>query len=884
MGYAPLTQPTFLAKNENGAILYSIKEEKTLNEIIDEVYSDALSNYGEESEKAAVRNKMIDEMIQSNPTLSKNINGEAKSYEELGDKKITADLAGSKMLNIPTAIVYQSYGDEVVRTEFYNSQKTYTPSSETASVVKGTEILFDDEYGSFEELIYGTYGEDISNEAYRDIAYAIVNSPSNSPEFEVVLDDMNFNELAQAGSINDVNRLNDTMIGLEMPVVTTLSSTAKNINVRGGNKDGIIFQLSPAAVNEGENDRVIEIKSNTDGILTSGEVMTLKDVVQYYSSPDGKGRFATVQDGKTVLNDRVNYVKEFASQIMQQVVYANLDIFTAEYEDKDGVHKYGLFDVNPDYDTNEKSIEEIISNSQINIQRMNNYSFVDENGNSKFDEGTELKLPQFNYRINTCEKLGMAIQKPVAQEPEVITPTDIEEPTETPTIAPTEVEDPTEAPTIAPTEVEDPTETPTIAPTQEEKPAPTPPEGSYVQSPDGNYYKVTSELDSSLFEFEGKFYDIPDYLKHYEAIYVYDNGDLEMLDPETGSKAMIPAEQIPNELEDGSVLKKGDDGKWYYVSPEAVPSETEDGFVLVKGEDGKLHYADPSEIDTPTTDPTDIEDPTIDPTDNEDPTTDPTTAPTPTPPEGSYVQSPDGNYYKVTSELDSSLFEFEGKFYDIPDYLKHYEAIYVYDNGDLEMLDPETGSKAMIPAEQIPNELEDGSVLKKGDDGKWYYVSPEAVPSETEDGFVLVKGEDGKSHYVDPSENDTPTTTPTDVEDPTTAPMTAPLGIEEPTTTPTVAPSGTQDPTTSTAPSMEDTPSTVPTDIEDLATVPTIAPTEVEESTTTPTVAPSGTQDPTTSTAPSMEDTPTTAPTNVEGTNIEVSTIPTENLEIDDIF
>ena len=29
-----------------------------------------------------------------------------------------------------------------------------------------------------------------------------------------------------------------------------------------------------------------------------------------------------------------------------------------------------------------------------------NYSFLDENGVSKFEDGVELNLPQFNYRIN----------------------------------------------------------------------------------------------------------------------------------------------------------------------------------------------------------------------------------------------------------------------------------------------------------------------------------------------------------------------------------------------------------------------------------------------------------------------------------------------------
>ena len=211
-------------------------------------------------------------------------------------------------------------------------------------------------------------------------------------------------------------------------------------------------------------ERSISLTSRGDRQKESGDVYDLVDVLQFYASPDGNGRFAEIdRNGWLILNDDINYFTPFATQILQQVIYANLNIFTAPYEDENGVHPYGVFDVNNGYDVEGKTLEEIIENSTINLDRMNNFSFVDENGISLFEEGAELNLPQFNYRINFCEKRTETPQATTTPEPTQScdpTPTVPPETEEPPIITPgpTQSCDPT--PTV-PLETEEP---PTITP------------------------------------------------------------------------------------------------------------------------------------------------------------------------------------------------------------------------------------------------------------------------------------------------------------------------------------------------------------------------------------------------------------------------------------
>ena len=76
-----------LPKNDKGTIIVTITDEasdeesegNTLKEIVNKVYSNALSNYDDEDERDSIYNKMIDEIVQANPELADYI------QDELGD-------------------------------------------------------------------------------------------------------------------------------------------------------------------------------------------------------------------------------------------------------------------------------------------------------------------------------------------------------------------------------------------------------------------------------------------------------------------------------------------------------------------------------------------------------------------------------------------------------------------------------------------------------------------------------------------------------------------------------------------------------------------------------------------------------------------------------
>ena len=404
-----------LPRNDEGTIIVTISEYtsdsetsgNTLNEIISKVYSEALEQY-DEDEREAIKNKIIDEIIQSNPSLAeyvaKEMGDKARSYKKIAGLDLYKGVSSSdqlldtRLLTMPTSIVYQVQGKENPKVNYFSSSEVHVPASSTGSVIKDEEEeLLDGEYTSFSDLIYGMYGEDISDEAYRDIVYAVVNAPQNAADFEYIIDKMDFNDIIETANINDLNRTLDEntdkeLLGIFLPTVTTLRTVAGNADVESADKDGIIYQISPVAYVNGQNDRVISILSNEreDGLMEEGQVFKALDVLQFYNSPDGNGRFANVEDGKLELNTSVNYVDEFALQILQQVAYANLNIFAAEYEDENGIYNYGVFDVRDGYDTEGKSLEEIIQNSTINIDRLMSYSFVNENGESKFEDGVKL--------------------------------------------------------------------------------------------------------------------------------------------------------------------------------------------------------------------------------------------------------------------------------------------------------------------------------------------------------------------------------------------------------------------------------------------------------------------------------------------------------------
>ena len=417
--------------NDAGSVIVTITEREsdreiegnTLNEIIEKVYTDALISLPPD-EQIALRNKIIDEVIQANPALSEYINSElgedADSYEAIANLNLYSGSSSSdetldiRALSMPTQIVYMSQGQGPTTVDNTHSMNTYVPVINSGSVVRGEDNLMDGEFSSFSDMIYSAYGDDLTDEAYRDIVYAVVNAPQNAEEFEYVLDDMNLLDLFSVGNIHDLNRVieantDDLLLDITLPSVTTLRTVTGNAVVDYGSKSAPIYQISPSAPVNGLNDRAIALKDK-DGQMQAGDVYELRHVLQYYYSPNGQGRFAHVDENGTFwVQEGVSYWDEFDTNIMQQVVYANPNIFAAPYEDANGYYPYGVFNVNDGYDTTGKSLDEIIQNSSIDLERMWNYSFVDANGESLFEDGVELNLPQFNYRIN---KGAVASTKP----------------------------------------------------------------------------------------------------------------------------------------------------------------------------------------------------------------------------------------------------------------------------------------------------------------------------------------------------------------------------------------------------------------------------------------------------------------------------------------
>ncbi len=486
-----------LPRNEEGAVIITISPNVTDNdengcclaEIITEVYGDTIISKFEPIDRANIQAKLCDEIIQANPELAKYIRAElgdkADSYNDILSLNLYSgrtsqdETLDNRFLIMPETIFYETQGVEHTDEEFCTSTSTYAPGFSSGSLVKDSDSLLDGEFASMSDMIHSAYGEDISDEAYRDILYAIVNSPLNADKFEVTLGKLNFNELLTTESIHDLNRtleenMGDVVLDIQLPVVTTDRTQSHSAILTDGCPNEVISQISPAKNKEGLNDlRITILDKNRE--LQVGDVFALKHVLQYYASPAEHERFAEIYDGEFHINPNVNYAEEFSTQILKQVVYANLDIFMAPYEDEAGFHNYGVFDVAAGSDIEGKSLEEMLTDGTliINEDRMWNYSFVDANGKSIIPDGETLELPQFNYNISVCEK------KPACEIEQPTTPTETEPttPTETEPTTPTETEPttPTETEPTTPTETEPttPTETEPTTPTETEPTTPT---------------------------------------------------------------------------------------------------------------------------------------------------------------------------------------------------------------------------------------------------------------------------------------------------------------------------------------------------------------------------------------------------------------------------
>ena len=499
-----------LPRNEEGAVIVTIVPEGVsdssvegtcLDEIIYNVYSSEIEKF-DPSIRSNIMTKVVDEIIQANPELAAYIKAELGDNIYDYDDILSLDLyAGTsskdqtldtRLLIMPETIFYEVQGIQNPDEEFCYSTDTYSPSFESASLIKDSDDLLDGEFASISDMIYSAYGEDISDEAYRDILYSIVNSPLNADKFESTLGKMNFNEILYTKSIHDLNRtleenMSDVIFDIQLPAVTTQRTQSHSAILTDGCSNEIISQISPARTASEKNDLRIVVNDKV-GEMKDGDVFKLIDVLQYYASPDGNGRFAYVHEGNLELNYDANYAEQFANQILKQVVHANLDIFLAPYEDESGFHNYGVFDLAPGADIEGKSIEQMVIDGSlvINEGRMMNYSFVDANGKSILPDGETLELPQFNYNISVCEKKpACEVEKPTeptkpTRQTEPTTPTETEPttPTETEPTTPTETEPttPTETEPTTPTETEPTTPTETEPTCDPEPTEPTVPE------------------------------------------------------------------------------------------------------------------------------------------------------------------------------------------------------------------------------------------------------------------------------------------------------------------------------------------------------------------------------------------------------------------------
>ena len=199
-----------LPTNAEGAVIVTITpavseeniEGNTLYEIVDKVYGDALAAY-DEDERVNIQNKLIDEIIQANPELSKYVRAElgdeAVSYESIGTLNLYTGSTSldqtldSRMLIMPETVFYEVQGEQLKGQTYCQTTYNYTPAFTSASIIKDSDDLLEGEYSSMSDMIHAAYGEDLSDEAYRDILYSIVNSPVNAPLFETTLGKMNFN-------------------------------------------------------------------------------------------------------------------------------------------------------------------------------------------------------------------------------------------------------------------------------------------------------------------------------------------------------------------------------------------------------------------------------------------------------------------------------------------------------------------------------------------------------------------------------------------------------------------------------------------------------------------------------------------------------------------
>ena len=819
-----------LPRNNQGTVIVTITEKSsdemnegnTLGEIVSKVYSDELSNY-EGEEYTAVFNKLIDEVVQANPSLSayvqKELGDNADSYEDVANLNLYKGSSSvdqtldTRLLTIPTVVSWQVQGKEPNNYSSFYTSSTYAPKSDSASVIDGGSNLMNGEYKSFVDMILGEYGKDISDEAYRDIVYGVVNDPRNAHHFEKVLDDMNFYDIIKTGNIHDLNRtleanVDGTLIGVSLPTVNTFRTNATADNKNDGSKNLIIYQISPAAVKDGQNDRQILIINNTNknGKMSAGDVFMLKDVLQFYSSPDGNGRFANVENGKLVMNSDVNYQEDFATNILQQVVYANLPIFTAEYEDENGIHPYGVFDVNEGYDTKGKTLEQIIQNSTINFDRMMNFSFVDDKGVSKFEDGVELNLPQFNYRLNQTksETKPSVPTEPTETEPTETVPTETE-PTET---EPTETE-PTET---EPTETE-PTET---VPTETEPTETVPTE--------------TEPTETEPTETE----------------------PTETVPTETEPTETVPTETEPTETEPTET-----------EPTETVPTETEPT------------ETEPTETEPTETVPTETEPTETVPTETEPTETEPTeTVPTETEPTETEPTCDDSSTPDVPTEEPVPT---------LPTETEPTETVPT-ETEPTETLPTETEPTETVPTETEPTETQPSATeIDPVDPTETIPTETEpteTVPTETEP--TETQPSATEIDPVDPTETVPTETEPTETVPTETEPTeTVPTETEPTQTEPTCDDSSTPD-----VPTQEPVP-TLPTETEPTETVPTetepteTVPTETEPTQTEPTCDDSPIPDePTEEQVPTnpTESQPTeTVPTQTEPTETQpTETVPTE--------
>ncbi|MBR6162783.1 hypothetical protein IKQ26_02665, partial [bacterium] len=387
-----------------------IHKASTLREIIDKAYNYA-SFANSEEELESLRNKCAAEIINANPCIIS---------QKTNASDLTKDIDFSEVLDMPLQY-YDGPAEILIPNEvpfqqaplrnqsYAEDQLTWTPSANQANVNPNNPNPKEHTYASLEDLVENEYKTHKMTEAdKRLIISKILQIPANTSLYEEDLTE----PMEITGTVDDARRFakynTAEKEGIELPVVVTAHSVengaSANISKAALDKaleDGLTWQLYPVGYNGERNNMEYDLgaTNRANFTISKGDIIDLTSALQFYIDPVTGQRYTTIDNktGAYALQTSTASSKMVSDEIAKQIVYDNLHIYAAP-QDINGRHfEYGAFDVNKGYDTTDKSIEEIIQNSTLNLDRAKAIKFVDGEGKSRLPEGTKFHLVDFDY-------------------------------------------------------------------------------------------------------------------------------------------------------------------------------------------------------------------------------------------------------------------------------------------------------------------------------------------------------------------------------------------------------------------------------------------------------------------------------------------------------